>query len=850
MAATGKLTANELIDKKAIERTRELKTEMKELLNIYSKVKGAKDLNVAMEKSVKTTEKLSNEQKELNAAMKSLERQRQKGLSQMAKQEHQERELVRAANMQVKSIDDLKRQTNALVKIRNRLDMTNKSNVKEYQKLTNQINKNTNALKKGDKQIGRFQRNVGDYKQALNSIKLGFIAIAMAVRAAINASKKYIEAWKVQKTAETKLITIMRQRSKATNEQIKEVIALTSAQQKLGIIGDEVQLSGAQQLATFTNQTESLKTLIPAMNNLVAQQKGYDATASDATNVANLMGKALQGQVGALTKVGISFSEAQAQVLKYGDEEERAAMLAQVITDNVGNMNEELAKTPTGKITAVKNALGDTQETLGRIIEHIAAHGIIGNADEQVRNIEAIQKKLIHVTNQIIVFQNKTRIVGAIFSVLFESIRTQFIYMGEMIKTTFIRPIELAIESFLAFKNFDFKTALSVIKTAFIREGKEIVNTAKNVGMNWAEVFKKNITEYEPIPLISDEIEEVILKDLDDSGKDLGNAIGRNIVGGILEEVQRRSITDALQPNNLKGSLATPSQPIEEEGIDYESILFGEGGLSGAKDNFDEALSLWENYYNQRAQLIAQDIQASQSRISQLEKEVEEERKLAEQGKNNKLETKKEELSKEMELRNKKLEEQKQVQKQQEQIDSLQQISALVTAVANIFAAESKEGVIGVLLAIAGVAAMLGSYVITKGQIKGGEYAEGGWVEGNSHADNGVNIEAEGGEFIVRKDFAPQAAELLEQINSGRIDDSLLGKNILDDPKIALANYPVIRDIDLQMKGVEREVSNMINEQRRTNQLLDDRLLNVISQGNDIVIVKGKYNKQRIRGKA
>ena len=57
----------------------------------------------------------------------------------------------------------------------------------------------------------------------------------------------------------------------------------------------------------------------------------------------------MMGQAAALRRVGITFDEEQEKVLKYGNEEQRAATLAQVITDNVGNMNYALAQTDFGK---------------------------------------------------------------------------------------------------------------------------------------------------------------------------------------------------------------------------------------------------------------------------------------------------------------------------------------------------------------------------------------------------------------------------------------------------------------------------------------------------------------------
>lgn len=175
------------------------------------------------------------------------------------------------------------------------------------------------------------------------------------------------QSYQQQEIVETQLTTVMRQRMNATDAEIDSIKQLASEQQKLGVVGDEVQLAGAQQVATFLKEKSSIDTLLPAMNNLLAQQHGVNSTTNDAVSVANLMGKAMQGQVSALTRVGITFSEAEAQVLKYGTESERAAVLAQVITNNVGDMNAQLAATDSGRQAQLANKLGDIKEQLGAL---------------------------------------------------------------------------------------------------------------------------------------------------------------------------------------------------------------------------------------------------------------------------------------------------------------------------------------------------------------------------------------------------------------------------------------------------------------------------------------------------
>lgn len=170
-------------------------------------------------------------------------------------------------------------------------------------------------------------------------------SISNSVRQLQSACKSLTDAYAVQKQAETQLETVMRQRMNATDEQIQSIKDLCSAQQQLGVIGDEVQLAGAQQIATFLTQKRNLELLIPAMNNLLAQQKGLNATGQDAVTIGNLIGKAMQGQSSALRRVGITFDEAQEKVLKFGTESERAAMVAEIITTNVGEMNHALAQT-------------------------------------------------------------------------------------------------------------------------------------------------------------------------------------------------------------------------------------------------------------------------------------------------------------------------------------------------------------------------------------------------------------------------------------------------------------------------------------------------------------------------
>lgn len=262
-------------------------------------------------------------------------------------------------------------------------------------------------------------------KMGSSFIKAGAIATAVSVPI-IAGIKKALGSYQVQMEAETKLTEIYKTRLGVGKKAVQQTKDLASALQKEGVVGDEVALSGAQQLATFAKYPNTVEALMPAMNDLLVQQNGLNSTSGDAVNIANLFGKAMQGQTGALKRVGISFTDAQAKVLKYGTEEEKAAMLAKVINENVGNMNEEMAKTPLGKIQQMKNSLGDMAEGVGaalapalsKVAEWVSAK-IVPAIEKLVAFMQAnpiIAKIVLGITGLLAVGGPLLMIIGGIMS--------------------------------------------------------------------------------------------------------------------------------------------------------------------------------------------------------------------------------------------------------------------------------------------------------------------------------------------------------------------------------------------------------------------------------------------------
>ncbi len=230
------------------------------------------------------------------------------------------------------------------------------------------VEADANDLRDAMKQVVDEAGKVNSSLINSNQIAQAFEQMSSAVQSLQSVMHDLTDAYAVQSAAEARLEQVMRNTMDASEAEIQSIKDLAAAQQQLGIVGDEVQLSGAQELATYLSKKESLEALIPVMNDMIAQQYGYNASAESAVTIATMMGKVLDGQTGALSRYGYTFTEAQEQILKFGTEEERAATLAEVVEQSVGGMNEALAATPYGKIVQANNAFGDLKETIGAMI--------------------------------------------------------------------------------------------------------------------------------------------------------------------------------------------------------------------------------------------------------------------------------------------------------------------------------------------------------------------------------------------------------------------------------------------------------------------------------------------------
>lgn len=180
--------------------------------------------------------------------------------------------------------------------------------------------------------------------------KIATAALAAGAGATALIMKKAVEAANQQDIAEKKLAASIGYTSKALLQQ-------ASALQKVTAYGDEEIIKAQALIGIFVKNEDQIKKLTQATLDLATAQgmKLEDA--------AKLVAKSIGSSTNALSRYGIVVEGAVGST-------ERVNSLVQNVAATMGGQAVAAAETYAGKLTQVKNVLGDMFEKLGYVITH------------------------------------------------------------------------------------------------------------------------------------------------------------------------------------------------------------------------------------------------------------------------------------------------------------------------------------------------------------------------------------------------------------------------------------------------------------------------------------------------
>ncbi|WP_150153351.1 hypothetical protein [Fusobacterium nucleatum] len=232
------------------------------------------------------------------------------------------------------------------------------------QKATKSVKNMDRQLEKAGNQVKAFGRKI---KNGMKTVaKWAAVGFGALTAGAVLFTKQSIDAAKDQVRIEKLLETTMKRTSNASKEQIQAIKDEASALQNVGIVGDEVALAGANQLAVYGLRSDQIKKLMPNLNDMIAKEKGLNGTQEDAVAMADVIGKAMNGKTKGLLKYGVSLTAAEEKLFKTMKQEQRMEFISKKLNESIGGTNKALRETDEGKIIAAKNAWGDMKEEVGK----------------------------------------------------------------------------------------------------------------------------------------------------------------------------------------------------------------------------------------------------------------------------------------------------------------------------------------------------------------------------------------------------------------------------------------------------------------------------------------------------
>lgn len=255
-------------------------------------------------------------------------------------------------------------------------------------KVEDQLAKAQDSLTKASKdykppKLSGFQQAISRVKESIRSISgttsgvrekisAGTVALGQTISTAITSSvsrvkdfaQECMEAYNEASSGVAKFNQIA-SNNHWSEEQKNSLDELSESLMHVGVIDDDVARAGQAQLGTFKLSAQAVKTLTPALEDMVAHTKGLNATEQDSVDIGNLMGKVMTGSTSALTRYGVTMDDNQKKLLKQGSAEQRAATLAKILEQNFGGVNKALAQTPAGKMKQLQNNVEDLKKSLG-----------------------------------------------------------------------------------------------------------------------------------------------------------------------------------------------------------------------------------------------------------------------------------------------------------------------------------------------------------------------------------------------------------------------------------------------------------------------------------------------------
>lgn len=229
------------------------------------------------------------------------------------------------------------------------------------------------ALKGFDAGLKGQIANLKSFKFALKG--LAFVGIAQGIKSLADDMKAaYTVQAKAERSVNDSLYSNMTARGASQKEIDNEVKAykeLASAQQQVGVIGDEVTLSGMGVMTQMGMTANQVKEMTPLLQDLAVKQYGLNVSGEQYKQVSQSVATMVNMGKLTLQGYGIQVTDVERKQFKAMSQSKRYSFIMNKLKNSVAGANEAMAQTTDGKIQQMNNAIGDCEEQFGKLVNTI-----------------------------------------------------------------------------------------------------------------------------------------------------------------------------------------------------------------------------------------------------------------------------------------------------------------------------------------------------------------------------------------------------------------------------------------------------------------------------------------------
>ena len=233
------------------------------------------------------------------------------------------------------------------------------------------VNKLPEGLKGAKSELNQFAiytQQLGNKLKSAFSVAGVVAGVVAAVKGLADATKECVQQFTEAEKVSKRLAAVWENVGSATGKSAKELDDYAENLEKVTYFTSEsIKEAGLLLAATESLTEEGFDRALQASLDLAA------ALGEDVTSAASTLAKALEDPEAAfrtLKSIGVTFTDAEKEQIKTlqdaNNEYEAQAMILDKIEGKYKGVAQAIADTPSGKLDAIKDTLGDIKETIGQ----------------------------------------------------------------------------------------------------------------------------------------------------------------------------------------------------------------------------------------------------------------------------------------------------------------------------------------------------------------------------------------------------------------------------------------------------------------------------------------------------